>query len=51
MAFAILNRKEFAQYIDKAPRYSFIQTIHMAVFLKNVETKFILLGGRKKMKF
>ena len=47
MAFAILNRKEFAQYIDKAPRYSFIQTIHMADFFEKRGNKVYFVGWKE----
>ena len=48
MAFAILNRKEFAQYIDKAPRYSFIQTIHMADFFEKRGNKVYFVGWKEE---
>ena len=48
MTFAILNRKEFTQYIDKASRYSFMQTIHMADFFEKRGNKVYFVAWKEE---
>lgn len=48
MTFAILNRKEFAQYIDEAFRYSFMQTIHMADFFEKRGNKVYFVAWKEE---